>query len=79
MNKFLRFLPVALLALMASAVSAQQLPVLTVNMTEIDVNGVPAFGAHTLGQPEIHDLRHPRRLEDRERRGVRRGQRESRR
>jgi Bacterial Ig domain len=51
MKNSLKFLPLLLIALAVPAARAQQLPVLTVALTQIDVNGVPAYGSNTHEAP----------------------------
>jgi hypothetical protein len=46
MKNNIRFLSALAFGLLAPAAFAQQLPVLTVSMTEIDVNGAPAYGSN---------------------------------
>ena len=50
MKNYIKLLPIALLGLLAPAAKAQQLPVLTVAMTEIDIAGMPAYGANLAGE-----------------------------
>jgi len=46
MKNKIRFLSALAIGLFAPAAFAQQLPVLTVSLTQIDVNGVPAYGSN---------------------------------